>query len=66
MDEKPRRLKRGKQIIGTPDGYVFPLDIINGLAYLRLRPFTNDEWKVPGPTHKRGEHSGIRGIIRRA
>ncbi len=34
----------GKQCIKTNDGYVFPLDIINGLPYLKMRPNTQEEW----------------------
>jgi hypothetical protein len=26
------------------DGYVFPLDIVSGLPYLKMRPFTDSEW----------------------
>ena len=33
----------GKQCIYTPDGYVLPLDCIEGLMYLRIRPFTDKE-----------------------
>ena len=29
----------------TVDGYVIPLDMINGLAYLKMRPYTDKEWK---------------------
>ena len=36
----------GTQTITTPDGYVHPLNFVNGLAYLPLRPFTNNEWKT--------------------
>ena len=34
----------GKQCIKTMDGYVFPLDIINGLPYLKMHTFTDREW----------------------
>ena len=34
----------GKQCIRTNDGYVIPLDIINGLPYLKMQPHTDDEW----------------------
>ena len=33
----------GQQIIKTLDGYVFPLDIISGLPYLKIRPPTDEE-----------------------
>ena len=32
--------------IETPDGYTFPLSYKNGLAYLKMRPFTKAEWKI--------------------
>ena len=32
-------------MILTNDGYTFPLDIKNGLAYLKMQPFTDDEYK---------------------
>jgi hypothetical protein len=35
----------GTQSITTIDGYVLPLDIINGLPRLRTRPFTDREWE---------------------
>ena len=34
------------QTITTPDGYVNPLNFVNGLAYLPLQPLTNKEWKM--------------------
>jgi hypothetical protein len=34
----------GTQSISTPEGYMFPLDIIHGLVYLRMRPFTDEEF----------------------
>jgi Reverse transcriptase (RNA-dependent DNA polymerase) len=40
-----RSLKAGGlQRITTNDGYVFPLDIIHGLPYLKMRPYTDDEF----------------------
>ena len=35
----------GGQYIKTNDGYTFPLDICDGLPYLSMRPFTDQEWK---------------------
>ena len=35
----------GKQMITTNDGYIFPLDIKSGLAYLKMRPYTDDEFR---------------------
>jgi hypothetical protein len=35
----------GGQQITTADGFNFPLSISNGLPYLKMRPYTNDEYK---------------------
>ena len=37
---------KGLQRITTHDGYVFPLDIINGLPYLKMRPYTDKEFQM--------------------
>lgn len=34
----------GRQCLETPDGYFIPLDIHGGLPYMRLRPFTDEEY----------------------
>ena len=34
----------GYQRIKTLDGYTIPLDIKSGLPYMKLRPYTDDEW----------------------
>ncbi len=34
----------GKQCICTKDGYVIPLDIINGLPYMKMEPHSDQEW----------------------
>jgi hypothetical protein len=36
----------GLQRIKTVDGYVFPLSVRDGLPYLDMRPYTDDEWKT--------------------
>lgn len=36
----------GQQCIRTLDGYVFPLDIINGLPYLQMVPNTDEEMRT--------------------
>ena len=36
----------GKQQIMTLDGFKLPLEIKNGLAYLKIRPFTDKEWET--------------------
>ena len=35
---------KGSQTITTNDGYIHPLDFVNGLPYLPLRPYTDEEW----------------------
>ena len=44
VDDKSMKLKRGKQCIITLEGHQFPLDMIRGLPYLSIRPFTDREW----------------------
>ena len=34
----------GTQCIRTNDGYIIPLDIINGLPYIKMSPHTDQEW----------------------
>ena len=34
----------GSQCIITHEGYVLPLDVINGLAYLKISTYTDREW----------------------
>ena len=36
----------GRQTITTPDGYIFPLDIVNGLPYLQMRKYTDKEYET--------------------
>jgi hypothetical protein len=43
VDERSKLVTNGKQQISTPDGYTIPLDIIQGLAYMKIRPPTDDE-----------------------
>ena len=46
VDEKPRRARHpGQQRIVTPDGYVIPLSIRNGLPYMDMRYPTDEEMK---------------------
>ena len=41
----------GEQHIQTPEGYILPLDIKNGLPYLNIRPFTPNEWETLPHVH---------------
>ena len=45
VDDKSMKVG-GTQCIKTPEGYIIPLDIINGLAYLKLEPFTDEDWST--------------------
>ena len=36
----------GKQIITTIENYIHPLDFVNGLPYIALRPYTDEEWET--------------------
>ena len=44
MNDKSLKVDGGLQRIQTNDGYVFPLQIRQGLPYLPLQPYTDDEW----------------------
>ena len=44
VDDRSKVLNAGTQTLTTPEGYVLPLDFKNGLPYLPIRPFTDDEW----------------------
>ncbi|HET7637806.1 MAG TPA: hypothetical protein VFK47_03615, partial [Ktedonobacteraceae bacterium] len=43
VNDRSLKLKHGKQRIMTPDGYIIPLQIREGLAYLDMRPPTDFE-----------------------
>ena len=44
VNEKSVKLPNGLQRIKTPDGYVHPIDVKDGLGYVPIRPFTDKEW----------------------
>ena len=44
VDDRSMRVK-GRQCITTLDGYIIPLDIINGLPYMKMCPNTDAEWE---------------------
>ncbi|CAJ1943980.1 unnamed protein product [Cylindrotheca closterium] len=50
MDDKSTKVG-GQQRLTTPDGFVLPLDISNGLPYLRMRPPTDRELSNPNIPH---------------
>ena len=45
VNDKSIRVKGGQQRIVTPEGYVLPLAIKNGLPRLNMRPYTDEEWE---------------------
>ena len=45
MNDKSVKISGGTQRIMTLDGYLIPLDIINGLPYSKIRPYTDSELK---------------------
>ena len=45
VDDKSRRIG-GTQSINTPDDYTIPLYLIEGLTYMKLRPYTDYDWKI--------------------
>ena len=44
VNDKSLKVSGGLQRIKTQDGYVHPLDIRNGLPYIPMRPYTDEEW----------------------
>lgn len=44
VDDRSRKVN-GKQCIRTVEGLLIPLDIINGLPYLKMQPNTKKEWE---------------------
>ena len=46
VNEKSVHVPGGLQHIKTPDGYVLPIQIKDGLPYVALRPYTDDEWEM--------------------
>ena len=43
VDDRSMRVG-GKQCIKTNDGYIIPLDIINGLPHMKMHPNSDKEW----------------------
>jgi hypothetical protein len=44
VDERPMKVG-GSQCITTPNGYAFPVDVIDGLAYLKCCTYTDEEFQ---------------------
>ena len=43
VNDRSLRVKGGRQCIRTPDGYLIPLNVYNGLPYMNIRPYTDHE-----------------------
>jgi hypothetical protein len=41
-----RAVQGGLQCIMTLDGYVIPINIISGLPYVHMHPYTDEEWET--------------------
>ena len=46
VNEKSVHVPGGLQHIKMPDGYVLPIQIKDGLPYVALHPYTDDEWET--------------------
>ena len=44
VNDRSLRVPGGLQRITTNDGYVHPLNLKNGLPYISIRPYTDEEW----------------------
>ena len=49
--DKSLKVKGGKQCIVTVDGYIIPIDIINGLPYIKMTPNTKAEFEDDSIPH---------------
>ena len=46
VNDRSMKVRGGLQRIKTVDGYVHPLCIQNGLPFIPMRPYTDDEWET--------------------
>ena len=46
VNDKSIKVPGGLQRIITLDGYAIPIDITQGLPYINLRPYTDEEWET--------------------
>ena len=44
MNDRSVKVQGGLQCILTLEGYVIPINIIDGLPYIKMRPYTDAEW----------------------
>jgi hypothetical protein len=45
VNDHSMKVSGGQQCIRTNDGYIIPIDIINGLPYIKMQPNTAKEYK---------------------
>ncbi len=46
VNDKSIKVTGGLQRILTNDGYVIPINIKYGLPYIKMRPYTDEEWET--------------------
>jgi hypothetical protein len=46
VNDRSVRVQGGLQRITTLDGYVHPINIVSGLPYVPIRPYTDHEWET--------------------
>ena len=51
VNDKSCMVAGGRQQIVTPDGYIHPLQIKDGLAYTSMQPYTDKEWMTLPHVH---------------
>ena len=44
--DQSSKIDKDGQLIKTLDGFILPLNFVNGLPYLSIRPFTDREWET--------------------
>ena len=44
VDDRSLKLKQGTQTVSTLNGYVIPLNFVNGLAYMPIQLFMDKKW----------------------
>ena len=46
VNDKSMKVKGGSQRIINQEGFAVPIDIISGLQYINVKPYTDKEWKT--------------------
>ena len=63
VNDKSCKVTGGRQQIVTPDGYIHPLQIKDGLAYTSMRPYTNKEWMTLPHVHWTQDKDGDPSVL---